>query len=269
MALDIDTVTHAELLHRPLTEIRRAIRRGAFRGQTAGLAPDRLQANLVILAGALAEEFRRFCEANPRPCPLVGASAPGEPMMRSLGDIDIRTDVPEYNVYREGRLVATVPDIRDLWQDDMVAFALGCSFTFERALAAAGIPMRHIEADRTVPMYRTNIPLVPAGPFRGTMVVSMRPIPEAQVERAVEISGRFPHAHGAPVHVGEPAAIGIADLDRPDWGEPAPFEPGDMPVFWACGVTPQNVLAAARPPLCITHRPGRMLITDLDGDRVR
>jgi len=188
--------------------------------------------------------------------------------MPLLGDIDIRTDVPSYNVYRHGELIETVHDIEVLWTDDMVAFALGCSFTFERALIDAGIRMKHIEANTTVSMYRTNLALTPVGPFSGTMVVSMRPIPRGQVEKAVEITSAFPHAHGAPVHVGDGASIGIEDLGRPDWGEPSAFEPDDVPVFWACGVTPQNVLQAARPPLCITHTPGRMLVTDVPEDRM-
>ena len=185
-------------------------------------------------------------------------------MMRSLGRIDIRTDVPSYNIYRDGRLDDTVHDISDHWAEDMVAFALGCSFTFERALAEAGIRMKHIEADTTVPMFSTNLDLTPVGPFRGTMVVSMRPIPEAQVDLARQITAGYGHAHGAPVHVGDPAEIGIADVAHPDWGDPAAFDAGDVPVFWACGVTPQNVLRDARPPICITHTPGRMLVTDRD-----
>ena len=150
----------------------------------------------------------------------------------------------------------------------MVAFALGCSFTFERALAQAGIPMKHIQANKTVPMYRTNLDLTPVGAFSGQMVVSMRPISAAQVDQAIEITRDFDHAHGAPVHVGDPAKIGIADVSQTDWGEPADFADGDVPVFWACGVTPQNVLQAAKPPLVITHTPGRMLVTDAPEDRM-
>ncbi|MEM1161716.1 MAG: DUF1445 domain-containing protein, partial [Pseudomonadota bacterium] len=187
----------------------------------------------------------------------------GDPMMPMLGDIDIRTDVPSYNVYRGGELDAAVHDISDLWTGDMVAFALGCSFTFERALASAGIRMKHIEANVTVPMYRTNIDLTPVGPFSGQMVVSMRPIPKDQVDLAVEITSDFPQAHGAPVHAGDGAAIGVADITAPDWGEPAQSDDDDVPVFWACGVTPQNVLQNARPDICITHTPGRMLVTDV------
>lgn len=254
------------LRKQPVDMVRGHIRAGRYRGHTAGFAPGRLQANLAILGDGYADDFLEFCRRNARPCPLVGLSRRGDPMMPALGDIDIRTDVPSYNVYRDGVLTDTVHEIGDLWRDDMVAFALGCSFTFERALAAAGIRQKHIEANTTVPMYATDIALEAVGPFQGTMVVSMRAIPEAQVELAQRITSAYGHAHGAPIHTGDPAAIGIADLERPDWGEPTVIAPRDVPVFWACGVTPQNVLRAARPPICITHTPGRMLVTDRDED---
>lgn len=257
------------LLKQPVGAIREQIRAGAYRGQTAGFGPGKLQANLAILEGEWADHFLAFCGKNPRPCPLVGMSdRRGDPRMSMLGDIDIRTDVPSYNVYRDGELAETVHDISDLWTEGMVAFALGCSFTFERALAEAGIRMKHIEANRTVPMYRTNIALEPAGPFHGEMVVSMRPMPPAHAERAVEITRAFDHAHGAPVHVGDGSAIGVDDVNRPHWGEPADFAPGELGVYWACGVTPQNVLRASKPPICITHTPGRMLVTDAPEDRM-
>ena len=259
---------HASLRGQTVGVIRERIRSGAYRGQTAGLAPGRLQANLAILEGPLADDFLAFCLANERPCPLVGITRRGDPAMPMLGEIDIRTDVPSYNVYRDGVLAETVPDITALWTDGMVAFALGCSFTFERALVEAGIPMPHIAENRTVSMYRTNIALAPAGPFRGEMVVSMRPVAEEHLETVNAVCDRYPHAHGRPVHAGDPAAIGIADIDRPDWGERTPFRPGEVPVFWACGVTPQNVLAAARPAVCITHTPGRMLVTDAPEERM-
>ena len=259
---------HAGLRGQPVAAIRERIRSGAYRGQTAGLAPGRLQANLAILEGRYADDFLAFCLANPRPCPLVGITRRGDPALPGLGEIDIRTDVPSYNVYREGRLEGAVPDISGLWTDGMVAFALGCSFTFERALVEAGVPMPHIDANRTVPMYRTNIALAPAGPFRGEMVVSMRPVAEKDLETVNAVCDRYPHAHGRPVHAGDPAVIGIADLSAPDWGDRTEFRPGEVPVFWACGVTPQNVLAAARPPICITHTPGRMLVTDASEDRM-
>ena len=247
--------------------LRREIRAGRHRSHTAGLGAGYLQTNVVILPEPFALDFMRYCQRNPKPCPLVGVSDTGDPMMRTLGaDIDIRTDVPAYNIYRDGQLDGSATDIGDLWDETMVAFALGCSFTFEAALAEAGIPVWHVDHDTTVPMFRSSLPTVPAGPFRGPMVVSMRAIDAGAVDRAIEISRRFPLAHGAPVHVGDPAAIGIADPSRPDWGDPAPIGPGQVPVFWACGVTPQFAIAAARVPLCITHKPGHMLITDVPDD---
>lgn len=255
-------------MHRhDITAIREAIRSGAFAGHTAGLAPGKLQCNLAILPEAHALDFLRFCLRNPKPCPIVAVGETGDPMLATLGrDIDVRYDTPKYRLYRNGSLAAEVTDIEAHWQDDMVTVALGCSFTFERALMAAGVPMRHIEADVTVPMYRTSLKLVPAGPFGGTMVVSMRPIRGGDVARAVEISARYPLAHGAPVHVGNPGAIGIGDLGRPDWGDPVPVRDDEIPVFWGCGVTPQSALLAAGIPLVITHAPGHMLISDIDED---
>ncbi len=245
--------------------VRMAIRRGDFRGQTAGLALGKLQANLAILPRDQAQDFIRFCELNPKPCPLVGVSAPGDPIMQGLGaDIDIRSDLPGYNVYRDGQLSESRSDITALWTDDLIALALGCSFTFERALLAAGIPLWHIERNKTVPMYRTSLETVAVGQFGGGMVVSMRGIPADKVEDAIEISSRFPWAHGSPVHWGDPSDIGIADFDNPDWGDAPEIGDGEVPVFWACGVTPQNAIMRAGLPLCITHKPGHMLITDID-----
>ncbi len=260
---DASAISFADMRRMPLAEARRAIREGRYRGQTAGIGLGRLQGNLAILPADYALDFFRYCQRNSKPCPLVGVSDTGNPIMTTLGtDIDIRTDVPGYNVYRNGEFDGQVTDITGLWRDDLVAFVIGCSFTFEDALIAEGIRLRHIEENRTVSMYRTNLETVPAGPFSGAMVVSMRPLAVADVVRACEITARFPQAHGAPVHFGDPAAIGIADLERPDWGEPTEMRPGEIPVFWACGVTPQVAVRAARPPLCITHAPGRMLITD-------
>ncbi len=254
-------LSQVEIGRLTLTQQRMAIRSGRYQEHTAGLAAGRLQANLAILPQAYAADFEAFCRENPAPCPLVGKSDAGNPIWSALGDIDIRTDVPAYNVYRNGELHDTVPDITDLWQPDMVAFALGCSFTFESALIAGGIRMPHIEGNTTVPMYRTNLQTRSVGPFGGGMVVSMRLIPDEQVPLAEEITARYPWAHGAPVHTGDAQEIGINDITRPDWGDP-PLGRG-TPVFWGCGVTPQNALAQARLPLCITHTPGRMLITDI------
>ncbi len=247
--------------------VRAAIRSGSYRSHTAGLGAGYLQANLAILPERAALDFMRYCQRNPKPCPISGVSDTGNPMMFTLGrDIDIRTDVPAYNIYVDGKLDRSVEDIRDIWQDDLVAFALGCSFTFEHALMKKDVRVWHIENNTTVPMFRSGIDTVPAGPFGGKMVVSMRAIPEEQVDLATEISRRFPIAHGAPVHHGDPAEIGIKDLSRPDWGDPAPVPEGHVPVFWACGVTPQVALETADLPLCITHKPGHMLITDIPED---
>lgn len=260
------SVSHESLRAAAAPAVRAAIRSGRYAGQTAGLGGRNLQANVAIMAAEYALDFMRFCQRNPKPCPLVGVSDTGDPMLRTLGAIDIRADVPAYHIYRHGRLDGDAHDISDLWQDDFVAFALGCSFTFERALQDAGIALWHIDRDKVVPMYRTNIETRAAGRFGGCMVVSMRAVPDNQVESATRISRRHPFAHGAPVHCGDPAAIGIADLAAPDWGDAAPLPPGTTPMFWACGVTPQVAIEHARLPLCITHTPGHMLITDVDGD---
>ena len=241
---------------------RAKVRSGVHIRHTAGQAPGMVQGNVAILPADLAGDFLRFCVRNPKPCPLIGTSEPGDPRLPELGDIDIRTDVPAYRVYERGELVAEPTDLLDRWRPDLVAFVLGCSFSFEAALLEAGLPLRHVELDREVPMYRTTIPTAPAGPFHGPMVVSMRPFLPKDAIRAIEITARHPRMHGAPVHFGDPEAIGIADLARPDYGQPTVVEPGEVPVFWACGVTPQAVVAACRPPLCITHKPGHMLVTD-------
>ena len=177
---------------------------------------------------------------------------------------DLRTDLPRYRVYRDGKLAEERAEVRSLWRDDLVAFLIGCSFSFEEALAAAGVPLRHVEACSNVPMYRTSVPTAPAGRFRGPLVVSMRPIPAGLVPLAVQVTSRFERVHGAPVHVGEPGALGIRDLSRPDWGDPVEIRPGELPVFWACGVTPQAAALASGLPFCITHAPGHMFVTDLD-----
>lgn len=248
-----------------LAQLRQSIRSGEFRGHTAGLAPGKLQCNLAILPEAYALDFLRFCQRNPKPCPVVAIGETGNPMLNTLGpDIDVRYDTPRYRLYRDGKLTEETSDIAAFWRDDMVTVALGCSFTFERALMAADIPMRHIEEDVTVPMYRTSIPLEPAGPFSGTMVVSMRPLRGHQIARAVELSARYPLAHGAPVHIGQAEAIGITNIGKPEWGDPVTIGEDETTVFWACGVTPQNALVEARIPLVITHAPGHMLISDVD-----
>lgn len=248
----------------PPARWRARIRAGLWDRPTAGLAPGYVQANVVIVPESYAEAFLRFCERNPKPCPLLDVTAPGDPVPRRVApDADLRTDVPKYRVYRNGDLVEERTDIRDLWRPDLVGFLLGCSFTFEAELLRAGIPVRHLECGCNVPMYITNRMCLPFGPFVGPLVVSMRPIPEPDVERAIQITARHPLAHGAPVHVGEPAGLGIQDLTRPDYGDPVPIREGEVPVFWACGVTPQAVARQARLPLLITHAPGHMFLTDL------
>ena len=211
----------------------------------------------------------RFCQANPKPCPLVAtSSAPGEVSLPPLGDIDIRTDVPSYRVFRDGVFSEEMQDISVLWRDDLVVFALGCSFSFEEALLADGLEVRNVSDGVNVPMYRTDIDCTPAGPFRGKMVVSMRPFRAADAIRAIQICTRFPSVHGAPVHLGDPGLIGIADLDKPDYGDAVSVAEDELPVFWACGVTPQVALEKAKPPVAITHSPGHMLVTDLRNSRM-
>ncbi len=260
-------LTHSDLKPASASQVRAAIRRGSYDGHTAGLAAGKLQCNLAILPQAYALDFLRFCQRNPKPCPIVGVGDTGDAHLPTLGhDIDIRSDVSRYRIFRDGVLTDEVTDISDVWAEDLVTVALGCSFTFENALLRNDIPVRHIETGRNVPMYRTRIDLTPAGRFSGQMVVTMRPIPEGQVAQATAISSAFPQAHGSPIAVGDPAQIGIADLSKPDWGDAVEVRAGEVPVYWACGVTPQNVLLDANLPLCITHSPGHMLISDVAED---
>lgn len=243
-------------------EIRREIRAGRFRTTTAGLTPGYAQANLVVLPREWADDFREFCLRNPRPCPLLDVTAPGSARPTRLApDADLRTDVPGYRVYRDG-VAEPRDDLRDLWRDDLVAFLLGCSFTFERALRAEGIPLRHIELGRTVPMFVTSLACEPAGRIAGPMVVSMRPILERDLERTRRICARYPGSHGEPVYVGDPARIGIRDLDRVDFGDPVPVRAGEVPAFWGCGVTPQVVLERSGCRWYASHEPGWMFISD-------
>ncbi len=239
------------------------IRADGHRGPTSGLAPGFVQGNLAILPQMLAADFLRFCQLNPKSCPLIGMSAPGDWRVPELGqDLDIRTDLPRYRVWRHGKLIAEPKDVRDVWRDDLMSFVIGCSFSFEEALTTDGIELRHITRGCNVPMYRTSIATHEAGPFRGPMVVSMRPMTPANAIRAVQITTRFPSVHGAPVHIGKPELIGIADIMKPDYGDAVPVNDDELPVFWACGVTPQSVIATVKPDFCITHYPGSMLVTD-------
>ena len=244
--------------------VRRLIRAGQIDGHTSGRADGYVQGNVVILPAAHAADFELFCRRNAQACPLLAVSQPGDPRLPALAaDLDIRTDLPRYREYRQGCAVQERTSIAEVWRSDLVTFVIGCSFTFERALIAGGIPLRHVAEGRNVAMYRTSVPTVPAGRFGGPLVVSMRPVARADAARAADITGRFPDMHGRPVHVGDPAALGIADLSRPDYGDPVAVLPGEVPVFWACGVTSQAAVEAAGLPWFLAHAPGCMLITDL------
>ncbi|MEH6649428.1 MAG: putative hydro-lyase [Motiliproteus sp.] len=251
-------------------QLRQRIRSGEHQGNTSGYSQGFVQGNLVILPREWAAEFLQFCQRNPKPCPLVGMSAqPGDYMLPDLGeDLDIRSDLPSYKVYKNGELVEEVADVSAHWRDDLVTFVLGCSFSFEEALIADGLEVRNIAQQVNVPMYRTNIECKPAGRFSGNMVVSMRPFVAADAIRSVQICTRFPSVHGAPIHLGDPSLIGINDINHTDFGDPVTINENELPVFWACGVTPQVALEQAKPPFCITHSPGCMLVTDLPNSRL-
>lgn len=250
-------------------EIRQLCRDGKFTGVTAGLAPGYVQANLVVLPKSLAFDFLLFCQRNPKPCPVLDVTDEGNPEPRSIAPgADICTDLPLYRIYRKGKLVEETADIRSFWREDSVGFLIGCSFTFERAMLVAGLPVRHIEEGRNVPMYRTNRACTPAGCFSGEMVVSMRPMLPHHAIQAVKITRRYPKAHGAPVNIGDPALIGIKNLNNPDYGDPVTIHDGEIPVFWACGVTPQAVILQTKPELAITHAPGHMFIADIKDEEL-
>ena len=253
----------SKLKHATGAEVRLACRTGEWTGPTPGLALGYVQANLVILPRDWAFDFLLFCQRNPKPCPLLDVTDPGSVRPeRIAGDANLITDLPGYRVWRDGELVEEPREISTLWREDLVSFLIGCSFTFENALLGAGLPIRHVEEERNVPMYRTNRMCERGGRFTGPMVVSMRPMTPAQALQAARICSRYPLAHGAPIHFGDPAGLGIRDLDQPDYGDPVTIRPGEVPVFWACGVTPQVVLAAAAPPFAITHQPGHMFVSD-------
>jgi len=244
--------------------LRHQIRHHGWCAQTSSQAGGYVQANVVILPADIAGDFMRFCQRNPKPCPLLAVSEPGDPRLPALGaDLDIRTDVPRYRIWRDGQLAGEPTDIRDVWRDDLVSFALGCSFSFEQALVDAGLELRHWTQGCNVPMYITDRPTVSAGVFGGPLVVSMRPFRAADAIKAIQVTSRYAAVHGAPVHLGDPHQIGIRDLGRPDFGDPVEVRADELPVFWACGVTPQAVVMTAKPPFCVTHAPGCMLVTDL------
>ena len=243
--------------------------RGGLVAPTTGHAPGFTQANLVVLPREWAYDMLLFGQRNPRPVPLLDVTDTGSFRTALAPDADLRTDLPRYRVWRDGELVDEPGDVVELWRDDLVSFLIGCSFSFEQALLDAGVPVRNLEQGRNVAMYRTSIDCRPAGRLQGPLVVSMRPIPAALVATAVQVTARMPQVHGAPVHIGSPAELGIVDLDRPDFGEPVEAEPGDVPVFWGCGVTPQAALMASRPPFAITHAPGHMFVTDVPDSAYR
>jgi len=244
--------------------VRLAARQGLFTGLTSGLASGYVQVNLVILPESQACGFLRFCQANPKPCPVVAISEPGARHCEALAsDLDISRDLSAYRIYRNGKVSDTVPDVADVWRDDLVTFAIGCSFTFEHALLQAGLSVRHIDEARNAPMFNTTMPLTTAGGFGGNLVVSMRPFSTADAIRAIQITTRYPQVHGSPVHFGNPSLIGISDLSSPDYGDPVSVRENEVPVFWACGVTPQQVIIDAGIEFAITHSPGHMLVTDI------
>lgn len=244
--------------------VRRACRTGALDGPTAGHAPGFAQGNLAILPAPLAKDFLAFCRSNPKPCPILGVSEAGSPHIKDLGDdCDLRTDLPRYCVWEKGELVDQPADITKYWRDDLVSFVIGCSFSFEEPLMRAGLSIRHIDAGSNVPMYRTSINCTPAGPFGGPMVVSMRPFTPADAIRAIEITSKYPQAHGAPVHFGRPEMIGITNIAAPDFGDPVRIAEDEVPVFWACGVTLLQAIQTAKPAFAITHAPGAMIVTDV------
>lgn len=246
-----------------LQELRQQIRSNEFTDSTTGCAPGYLQANLVMLPASWAADFLLFCQKNPTTCPLIDVTEPGDKYLFSLGrDIDLSTDVPEYNVFFDGKLDTSVSDLSEYWRDDLVTFVLGCSFSFEEALIQSGLSVRNIDEGKNVSMYDTLIPCQAAGKFSGNYVVSMRSFSPADAIRAIQITTRFPKAHGAPIHFGDPKAIGIKDITSPEYGDAILIKEGEVPVFWGCGVTSQNVIRQSRPPFCITHSPGKMLITD-------
>ena len=263
------TVSFSSIGATSAREVRAACRSGEFRGPTSGMAPGHVQANLVILRERDAGDFREFCQANAAPCPLLEMTAPGvaEAVFLAPGS-DVRTDLPLYHVWKDGVMAEERHDVTALWEDDMRAFLLGCSFTWEDILSDRGCMPRHIKEGRNVPMYDTSIPLKRFGAFGGRMVVSMRPYPPSVVQKVTEITRAFPAAHGGPVHVGDPEEIGIADIDSPSYGDAVTIHEDEIPVFWACGVTPQNALARAHLPLAITHAPGHMFVADASVDQI-
>ncbi|MDR0628487.1 MAG: putative hydro-lyase [Treponema sp.] len=253
-----------DYVNMPPKEARTLIREGKYTKQTSGMCAGYAQANLAVLPAEYAYDFLLFTQRNPKSCPVLEVSDKGSRNLNSIAPgADIATDIPQYRIYKNGVLEGEYTDVAHYWREDFVSFLIGCSFSFESELLAADVPVRHIEEDRNVPMYITSIDCVPAGIFHGKMVVSMRPLPPDQVVKSVAVTASMPRVHGAPVHIGDPEVIGIKDIHKPDFGDRVTIHPGEVPVFWACGVTPQSVVMSAKPSIAITHAPGHMLITDV------
>lgn len=262
-------MTGPEFIDVPAT-LRAACRTGAFDGPTSGHAPGHVQANMVILPADYAEEFREFCAKNPKPCPVLEILDAGDPEPKNIAPgADVRTDLPRYRVFRDGEAVDDPTDVTELWRDDLVTFMLGCSFIAESVLMEAGLTLAHIAETGFVPMYRTTRETVPVGRFKGPTVVSMRPFVPEEADRAAKITAHYPMAHGAPIHIGDPGELGIRDINEPEFGRAVTIMPGQTTAFWACGVTPQEALAAAKPPLAITHCPGQMFVADILAESTR
>lgn len=246
------------------SEVRQLIREGKYTGQTSGMCAGYAQANLAILPKEMAYDFLLFAQRNPKPCPILEVSDVGSRFLKTIAPgADIAKDIPKYRIYENGVLTGEYTDVSEFWRDDFVSFLIGCSFSFEAELLEVGVPVRQIEEGRNVPMYTTNIACEPAGIFSGNMVVSMRPMPPSEVVRSVQVTNSMPRVHGAPIHIGDPSVIGIKDINKPDFGEAVTINPGEVPVFWPCGVTPQSVIMNTKPSIAITHAPGHMLITDI------
>ena len=244
-------------------ELRQLIRDKRITCHTSGMAAGYAQANLVILPNEYADDFMEYTRLNPAPCPVLEVLR-HTPYTRIMADgANILTDIPEYRVYRYGKLCDVCSDVSGIWQEDMTGFLIGCSFSFEEALIKSGIEMRHIAMNRNVPMYKTNIMTLPYGVFSGPTVCSMRPMTMQQAMLAARITAAMPNVHGAPIHIGSPDKLGIADIMKPDYGDPVDIRSGEVCVFWPCGVTPQAAIENAKPPLVITHSPGHMFITDI------
>ncbi|MBS7341240.1 MAG: putative hydro-lyase [Suilimivivens sp.] len=252
------------------TEVRKLIREEKITGPTSGMCPGYAQANLVVLPKEYAYDFLLFTQRNPKSCPILEVSQAGDRLLRKIAPgADIATEIPRYRIYENGVMTGEYTNVESFWREDLVSFLIGCSFSFESELLEAGIEVRHISMGCNVPMYITNIECEPAGIFSGKMVVSMRPIPYGQLVKAVTVTEQMPKVHGTPIHIGDPSVIGIRDVNRPDFGDAVPIKPGEVPVFWCCGVTPQSVVMNVKPSFCITHAPGHMLITDVKNTELK